>query len=264
MAQKIGKLRSRFRDSTQMIHECLSVCLRSFQAPSPALRDSPPLRTAVGLQFYKLGIQQKCLFLQSFRKVPGSSLTGPVTSSKVTWLRSGLHQTQDKTRLTARRRELFSQENTKLDSQRRMGRKRAMPGEWNKEMNLRLYTASKKPLDALSKVKNQCKTKTNTFLNLAGHLLSPGTGSLTCAALVLLHKGALHSLRRLPTTFSGSLSVSGLLSFQEPLQFPRAVTLRLSSPRAFYFILPLAYPFCCFHSRCSNIHPQNPPKGKAL
>ena len=52
----------------------------------------------MGLQLYKLRIQQKCLFLQSFGKVPGPSLTGPVTSSKVTLLRSGLHQTPDKTR----------------------------------------------------------------------------------------------------------------------------------------------------------------------
>ena len=86
-------------------------------------------------------------------------------------------------------------------------------------MNLRLDTASKKPLDALSKVKSQCKTKTDTSLNLAGRLLSQGTGSLTCAALALLHKGALHSLRRLPTTFSGSLSVSGLWVSKNPSNF---------------------------------------------
>lgn len=52
----------------------------------------------MGLQLYKLGIQQKSFFLQSFGKVPGSSLTGPVTSPKVTLLRSDLHQTQDMTR----------------------------------------------------------------------------------------------------------------------------------------------------------------------
>lgn len=100
MAQKIEKLRSRFRDSTQMIKECvcLSVCLSSSLAPSPALKDSPLLRTVVGLQLYKLGIQQKGFFLQSFGKVPGSSFTGPVTSPKVTLLRSDLNQTQDKTR----------------------------------------------------------------------------------------------------------------------------------------------------------------------
>ena len=52
----------------------------------------------VGLQLYKLGIQQKSFFLQSFGKVPGSSLTGPVTSPKVALLRSDLHHTQNKTR----------------------------------------------------------------------------------------------------------------------------------------------------------------------
>lgn len=106
-------------------------------------------------------------------------------------------------------------------------------------MNLRLYTASEKPLDALSKVKNQYETETDTFLNLAGHLLSQGTGSLTCAVLVLLHKGALHSHRRPHHLFSKPFSLR-TLSFQEPLQFPRAVTLQFSSPGAFYFILSLA------------------------